>query len=129
MHSMESLEQFFERYRAGIEKMTDLAELDTFFGLPWMVITPDGTTSCHHSFEDLRRFTQTRFDSFAEDRLVRWTRRSFDAITLGASTNLVSINWEVAQADGPLSRAWRHYYMVSKLPEGWKIVMASFQPG
>ena len=39
---MESLEAFYERYRAGMESMKDLKELDEFFGLPWMVITPDG---------------------------------------------------------------------------------------
>lgn len=126
---MEPLEDFFERYRKGMEKMADLAELDSFFGLPWMVITPDGKTACHHSMEDLRNFTKTRFDSFAQDKLVRWTRRSYDAITIGAATTLVSINWEVSQADGPLTRAWRHYYMVVKTPQTWKIVMASFQPG
>ena len=126
---METLEVFFERYRSTMETMSDLTELDDFFGLPWMVVSPEGIPACHHTMQDLRNFTRTRFDSFAQDRLVRWKRRSYDAITMGAATTLVSINWEVSQADGPLARAWRHYYMVVKAPEGWKIVMASFQPG
>lgn len=126
---METLEAFYERYRAGMESVRDLKELDGFFALPWMVITPDGRSFCHHTYEDLRAFTKTRFDSFAADKLTRWVRRSFDAVTLGASTTLVSINWELSRDDGSLRRAWRHYYMTAKTPDGWKIVMASFQPG
>lgn len=126
---MESLEAFYERYRAGMESMKDLKELDEFFGLPWMVITPDGQSFCHHTYEDLRAFTKTRFDSFAKDKLTRWTRRSYDAVTMGGHATLVSINWEVSNADSSIRRAWRHYYMTAKTPAGWKIVMASFQPG
>lgn len=113
---METLEVFYERYRAGMESMRDLKELDEFFGLPWMVTTPDGQSFCQHNYEDLRAFTRTRFDSFAADKLTKWTRRSFDAVTLGTNTTLVSINWEVARDDGSPRRAWRHYYMTAKTP-------------
>ena len=92
-----------------------------------MVITPDGAVACYHTMEEVRSFTQTRFDMFWKDKLVHWQRRSYDIITLGPAATVVSINWEVRQDDGPMMRAWRHYYTVVRGPQGWKIVNALFQ--
>ena len=115
---MEPLEKFFARYQDVMARLTDVAELDSFMGLPWMAITPDGTVHCFHTIEGVRKFTQTRFDVFWKEKLVNWTRRSYDVTTVGPAASLVSINWEVCHADGTGMRSWRHYYMVAASPQG-----------
>lgn len=124
---MEPLEKFFERYSEGMARMTRVADLDSFFRVPCLFITADGRVLCQHTIEDVRAFTTTRFEMFWKEKITQWKLRSFDATTVGPAASLVSVNWETRKDDGTLVLAWRHYYMLTPTPEGWKIVMATFQ--
>ena len=75
---METLEAFYERYRAGMESVRDLQELDQFFGLPWMVITPDGEIAIRQTHEINNGRPQLQGDESGKFRVVGGLRLPSD---------------------------------------------------
>ena len=129
---MTEFKDFVEDYRRTWEAAiaaNDVSPLTRFFHIPYFGVGADGAVALFTNETDIRSFNETRLALFRKDMATRWIFRGCDALTLGAQSAFVMVNWEGQRADGAVARAWRHYYNLARTPTGLKILVSTFSAG
>jgi hypothetical protein len=123
---------FIEDYRRSWEASiagSDVSAMTRFFHVPYFAVGADGAVVFNKSEVEIVTFNQTRLAVFQRDRATRWLFRGCDTLALGAKSTLAIVNWEGQHADGTIARAWRHYYNLAHVPDGFKILVSTFSAG
>ena len=129
---MNEFVEFIEDYGRSWAKAIaakDVSHVRSYFHEPSFSVGPDGSVAAMQDAKGIDEFNRARLAQFLNDDAPLNSFRGCDAMTLGAKSAFVTVNWELSRNDGTVVRAWRHYYNVLRTPEGLKILVSTFSAG
>lgn len=100
---------FFNRFDAAFASFdgTRVAEL---YHVPHVALRGDGSVACLTRRLAVAEFFQKALDHYRADGCRRCTHRDLKMVTLGETSVIAAVTWELLDGAGRVRRAWRQSY-------------------